>query len=133
MKGCIALIDFTDLPGVEHYFLDQIKWKNKNGDIKELKIYSKIAHKWSQIATRLGCDPGEIHSIQKNYPFDDHDRVTAVFRLWFDNAKNLPNACRYPKSWPGLINLLEDAELGEVVRELHTALLSPHNSVRGNV
>ena len=125
--------DFIDLAGVEHYFLDQIKWENENGDIKVLKIYSKIAHKWSQIATRLGFNLGEIHSIRKNYPFDDRDRVTAVLRLWFDNAKNLPNVSSYPKSWPGLIKLLEDAELGEVANELHTALLSPHNSVRGNL
>jgi hypothetical protein len=39
----------------------------------------------------------------------------------------------YPKSWEGLINLLEDAELGEVAEELKKALSSPQNSVRGNL
>ena len=46
---------------------------------------------------------------------------------------NLPNGSKYPKSWQGLINLLEDAELGEVAGELKKALSSPQNSVRGNL
>ena len=125
--------DFSDLADIEHHFVDLIKWEDENGVKRELRIYSKIAHKWRQIATRLGFELGEIESIRKNYPFDDNDRVTAVLRWWFDNARNLPNASRYPKSWQGLINLLEDAELGEVAEELKKALFSPHNSVRGNL
>ena len=124
--------DFSDLPDIGHRLVNLIKWEDENGVKKELRIYSKIAHKWGQIATQLSFELGEITSIMKNYPFDD-DRVTAVLGRWFDNARNLPNASRYPKSWQGLINLLEDAELGEVAEELKKALSSPHNNVRGNL
>ena len=119
-----------DLRDIEHRFMDLIKWEDEKGVKRELRIYSKIAHKWREIATLLGFEPGEIESIRKNYPFDDRDRVTVVLGRWFDNAKNLPNASRYPKSWQGLINLLEDAELGEVAQELKRTLSSPWNSVR---
>ena len=126
--------NFTDdLQDVEHRFVDLIKWEDENGLKRELRIYSKIAHKWRQIATRLGFEPGEIDSVRKNYPYDDHERVTTVLGRWFENAKNLPNGSRYPKSWQGLINLLEDTELGEVAGELIRALSSPWNSVRGNL
>ena len=96
---------------------------------RELRIYSKIAHKWRQVATQLGFELGEIESIDADYR-TRYSRITAVFRQWFENAKNLPNASRYPKSWQGLINLLEDAELGEVAEELKRALSSPWNNVR---
>ena len=109
--------------------MDLIKWEDENGVIKELRIYSKIAHKWRQIGTQLGFELGEIESIRKNNPFDS-DRVTVVLGRWFDNAKNLPNASRHPKSWQGLINLLEDVELGEVAKELKRALSSPCRDVR---
>ena len=99
---------------------------------KELRIYSKIAHRWRQIATRLGFELGEIESIKKN-DYEDDSRITVVFRRWFENASHLPNARSYPKSWQGLINLLEDAELGEVAEELKRTLFSPQNSVRGNL
>ena len=118
------------LQDIENRFVDLIKWEDENGVKRELRIYSKVAHKWRQIATQLGFEPGEIESIRKNNPFDDRDRVTVVLGRWFDNAKNLPNASRYPKSWQGLINLLEDAELGEVAEELKRALSSSWNSVR---
>ena len=119
-----------DLQNIEYRFVDLIKWEDENGVKREFRIYSKIAHKWRQIATLLGFEPGEIESIRKNNPFDDRDRVAVMLGRWFDNAKNLPNASRYPKSWQGLINLLEDAELGEVAEELKRALSSSWNSVR---
>ena len=124
--------DFTSLPDVEHHFVDLIKWEDENGVQRELRIYSKIAHMWERIATRLGFESGEIDAVK-----DDHRTsyscITAVLRRWFENARSLLNARRYPKSWQGLINLLEDAELGEVAEELKKALSSPQNTVRGNL
>ena len=99
---------------------------------RELRIYSKIAHRWRQIATRLGFELGEIESVEENHHRND-SRITAVLRRWFENARSLSNASRYPKSWQGLINLLIDAELGEVAEEMRKVLSSPKNSVRENL
>ena len=63
----------------------------------------------------------------------DDERVMDVFKRWLNNAKNLPNARRFPKSWQGLINLLEEAELGEIATNLHAALTSERSNVRGNL
>ena len=121
---------FTDdLQDVEHRFLDLIKWEDENGVKRELRIYSKIGHKWRQVATQLGFEPGEIELIDADYR-TGYICITIVLGRWFENAKNLPNAGRYSKSWQGLINLLEDTELGEVAEELKRALASPWNSVR---
>ena len=121
---------FTDdLQDVEHCFLDLIKWEDENGRKRELRIHSKIEHKWRQIATQLGYEPGEIESIEENHN-RNYSRITAIFRRWFENARSLPGASRYPKSWQGLINLLEDTELSEVVEELKKALNSPWSNVR---
>ena len=128
----LSLSDLTSLTDVEHRFVDLIKWEDENGVERELRIYSKIAHKWRQIATRLGFELGEIESIDADYR-TSYSRITAVLGRWFENANNLPNGSRYPKSWQGLINLLKDAELGEVAGELKKVLSSPQNSVRGNL
>ena len=98
--------------------------------MKQLKLYSRVSHKWNLIATRLGFIPGNIDSLRRNC-HDDHERVTIVFQQWFDDAKNLPNARKYPLSWQGLINILEDAELGEVATKLYAALSSERSNVRG--
>ena len=99
---------------------------------RDLRIFSKIAHKWRQIASLLGFEHGEIESIDADCRAW-YSRITAVFRRWFENAMNLSNASRYPKSWQGLINLLEDAELGEVAKVLNNALSSPKSNVRGSL
>ena len=125
-------MDPRDLP-VSHHLLDMIKWEDEKGSIQELRIYSKSTHKWQEIATRLGFDLGEIASIEETYPRNSRFRVTAVFRPWFDNATNLRNARRYPKSWQGLIDLMKDSELGELAEELQRALSSPRSSVRNNI
>ena len=122
-----------DLPDVEPRHLALMEWKDENGATRKLKIYSNIAHKWDEIATLLGFELGEIGSIRRNCTIDDHGRVTDVLRRWFDDAINLPNASKYPKSWEGLVKLLNDAELGEVAKQLHTALSSTHSSVRRNL
>ena len=114
------------------YHLDLIRWKDYNGVTKKLKIYSEVAHKWNEIATRLGFEPGKIVSLRNNFP-TDHDRVMDVFRHWLENAGDLPNAGDYPRSWCGLVKLLKDVELSELAKQLHTALCSTHNSVRGNL
>jgi hypothetical protein len=96
---------------------------------KELRIYSKITHKWKEIASLLlGLEQGEISTIEHDHR-QEYSCITAVLGRWFENA---PNARDYPKSWHGLIKLLNDVELGEVAKELERALSSPTNSVRGN-
>ena len=133
LPSSIRQRNVTDnLQDVEHRFLDLIKWKDEAGIIKELRIYSKIGHKWRQIATRLGFEPGEIESVEENHN-KNYFRITAIFGRWFENAISLPNASRYAKSWQGLIHLLEDAELGEVAEELKRALNSAWNSVRDHL
>ena len=73
----LYIIDFSDLPGVQHHFLELIKWKDENGVEKKLWIYSEIAHKWREVASLLGFKPGQNSTIE-------HDRretascVTAV-------------------------------------------------------
>ena len=125
--------DCNGLADVEHQYLDLLKWQQHElSCVNQLKLYSRVSHKWELIATRLGFEPGNIDSLRRNN-HDDYERVIAVFHRWFDDAKNLPNARKYPLSWQGLINLLEEAELGEVAKKLHAALSSPQSSVRQNL
>jgi SUMO ligase MMS21 Smc5/6 complex component len=42
----LTVSDFTSLADVEHHFVDLIKWKDENEVKRELRIYSKIAHRW---------------------------------------------------------------------------------------
>ena len=104
--------------------MSRLEWTDLGtGERKNVSVYKKVAWRWSNVATNLGLEPGEIESIRRNH-FSDDERVTDVFGRWFDDAKNLPNSKKYPKKWSGLIRLLNDSELGQLSEEVKTALSS---------
>ena len=118
---------------VKHYFVSRLEWKDSPMDeSKCVRVYNKAAWKWNRVADNLGLEPGEIESIRRNH-FTDDERVTDVFRHWFDNANNLPNKERYPKKWSGLIRLLKDSDLGQLSEEVKRAVSAPYSSARGNL
>ena len=118
---------------VKHHFVSRLEWRDSaTGEIKCVRVYNTAAWKWSNVATTLGLEPGEIQSIRRNR-FSDEERVSDVFHRWFDNANNLPNKKKYPKKWSGLIRLLSDSDLGQLSEEVKTALSAASSNVRGNL
>ena len=126
------LTGYDGLHKVVHRFLDQFKWRNPEGNIVKVTIYEDSATKWDKIASTLGIKRTRIDSIESDKP-NTISRVKAVFGKWLDDARGLPNGDKYPRSWPGLVKLLEESGLSELAGELDTALRSPHNEVRGNL
>ena len=118
---------------MKHHLVSRLEWADLDtGERKNVRVYNRAAWKWNNVATNLGLEPGEIQSIHRNH-FSDDDRVTDVFRHWFDNANNLPNKNKYPKKWSGLIRLLNDSDLGQLSEEVKTALSATSSNVRGNL
>ena len=118
---------------MKHHFVNRLEWKySATGEIKCIKVYNKAEVEWREVANSLGLELGEIRGIQRNN-YSDDERVTDVFRHWFDNANNLPNKEKYPKKWSGLIRLLKDSNLGVLSEEVEKALTAPYSNVRGNL
>jgi hypothetical protein len=101
--------------------LNIIKWEDESGRIQQFNLTKKIAHKWRTIGKLLGLTYSELQRID-----DKHRRwfksrpeecCRAVLELWLDNPP--PD---YPATWQGLIDILEDSEIGGVATELRTVL-----------
>ena len=116
---------------IESHFLNRIEWEEVDGRMSEVQIYDSCIHIWPRIAQELGLSVGQVASIRTD-GVDEYDRVTKVFGMWLDNANNLPNKHLYPKTWTGLITLLNNVQLGEVSDKVCKALLAHTNSVHGN-
>lgn len=118
---------------LKSYHVDHFKWKDSENSEGELvKIYEESAQQWETIASSLGLEKAKIENIRS----DCHQnvaRVKAVFGEWLDNAVALPKAHKYLLSWPGLIQLLKDSQLGSLAEKVEKALLSPYNEVKGNL
>lgn len=68
------------------------------------------------IGLRLGMESSLLESIGRNRP-DDDERLMKVFSRWLENAAGLPYHARYPLSWQGLNNLLQDIGKVEVAKQ----------------
>ncbi len=129
-------LDDSNLPEVEHHLLDLIEWKSDHkGKLKMVKVYLSSAHHWEKIACRLGIEYERIEDIRRQgvgHSEVEH-HITKVFQCWLDDAINLPNASKYPKTWTGLIALLNDSNCGELASKLKDALQSPYSSARNTL
>ena len=111
--------------------MSRLEWiDSATGEKKSVRVYNRAAWRWRNVAESLGLEPGEIESIRRNH-FSDDERVTGVFRHWFDNANILPNKKLYPKKWSGLIRLLNDSDLGQLSEVVKNALSAASSNVRG--
>ena len=77
----------------------------------------KISHKWRDIGNFTGLSFPELTNISEKYRGDPKECCRAVLGEWLANPP--PD---YPATWQGLLELLEDSQLGQVVSELKCVL-----------
>ena len=132
---CVNIIaaDF-DKYEVKNHFVSRLEWIDPvTGERKCTRVYKKASSKWKSIAGCLGMELDDIDRIGHDHPFSDEDRVTSVFGEWFRNASKLENGKMYPKTWSGLIRLLEKSDLSELSTDVKSALSAPYSNVRHTI
>ena len=77
----------------------------------------EISHKWRIIGEILGLPFSKLQSLAAEHRDKPEECCRAVLGHWMDNPP--PD---YPTTWQGLIELLEDSQLGQVVSQLRTVL-----------
>ena len=78
----------------------------------------KIAFKWRDIGEMISLSFSEIESLGLKHHSNPEECCRSVLSYWFENPP--PD---YPLTWEGLMELLEDCQLGHV-SELRHALES---------
>ena len=94
-----------------------IKWNNEKGEVQRFYLMEKISHKWRDIGELLDIPHSELESTSIKYRGDPKECCRAVLAQWLDNPPS-----EYTTTWQGLIDLLEDSQLGQVVSELRNVL-----------
>ena len=103
--------------GIKIQQLALIKWKDDQGHTQKFFLKDKISHKWRDIGELTGLSFPELDNISEKYRGDPKECCRAVLGQWLDNPP-----LDYPTTWEGLLELLEDSQLGQVVTELRNIL-----------
>ena len=80
----------------------------------------RVASKWEEVATRLHFEGHDILSIRRSEHHQVKDACRTMFIEWLEGKG------RTPTTWDTVIKALEEAELGEVAKDLKE--IFKHNS-----
>lgn len=101
-----------------------IKWINDQGNTQRFYLVEKIAHKWKDLGVLLGLSTSMLESLTKKHQGDAFVCCQEVLGQWLESPP-----LDYPSTWRGLVELLEDCQLGDVATELKTALFKASNII----
>ena len=111
VKGSNAELKENTVPRLHE--LDMIEC---NG--KKLKVIESAASKWEKLAIHLKFDSSRISSIGWNSQFKTKDACMSVLSEWLGGVKG----SRQPTTWATLVKVLEEADLGDLSKELKSVL-----------
>lgn len=97
--------------------VDVIKWKD-GGDIKTFRLIDFIG-KCDGISNQFKIPKAKYDGWVREKQGAQREVCHDVFQHWLNSGTG-----PYTTTWRGLIKVLEDVELGEVAKQLKTALLS---------
>ena len=96
--------------------MNLIKWEGEGGETQRLYLMQRISPRWRDIGELINLPFSRLDNIATVH-VEPLDRCRAVLSCWLENPPKV-----YPITWSGLLKLLEDCELGQVVSELKVAL-----------
>lgn len=83
----------------------------------KLHLLEKISDKWRKFGELLEIEDAQLEGFGVQYQNNVEECCRAVLKKWRENPP-----ADYPVTWGGLIELLDDSKLPEVVTELKDAL-----------
>ena len=102
---------------VEFQNLALIRWRDDEGHTQRFYLMDDISYKWRIIGELVGLTHSKLENLAEEHRDKAERCCRSVLGYWLDNPHP-----RYPTTWQGLIELLEDSQLSEIASQLRTAL-----------
>ena len=91
----------------------------QRGERKKIRILTEARHKWKDIASLICGDTNIISVLEQKYP--NADPYECLRHIVIENfISKKPQG--YSQDWNGLIELLDDVDLGNLVEKIKYAL-----------
>ena len=93
-----------------------LKWKNRHGKVERFRVVTEIFNNWREIGILVGISHQQLDAWERERR-ESKACCIAVLDHWLQYASG-----KYPTSWDGLCEILEDCELGQVAERLRVAV-----------
>ena len=104
--------------------LQLIKWCDKDGQARELKIIERGSNKWTEIGDQFEIDKSILTECEDRWRYNSA-RFRYVLQKWLEKSGTPSYEC----TWNGLIEVLRDVKHGSLANDLATALTNG-NSIK---
>ena len=100
----------------EMRLLQLIKYTDSKGEKKEFRLIQQIQNDCRNLGTRLGIDEPTLNGIDNSHR-NPEQKCRAILDLWMTRDDG-----KYDVTWAGLLQALEDVQLGRQAKHLREAL-----------
>jgi len=106
--------------------LQLIKWKDKFGETKTLRLYAVLTSIWKDVSDLLNLDNHTRNNIGRIHAGDPKECIRDVIGKWSADEKEL--SINYSCTWNGLCQLLKDLQHSAASTDLQEALAADTSS-----
>ncbi len=100
-----------------------MKWKDSQGQSKEIRIIEESSHKWRTMGNLLGISTAKLTSYRTAHLNMNEACCEEVLLYWLGRR----GSQEYPVTWDGFHELLEDIDLVALSEKLSQALQAMQN------
>ncbi len=93
-----------------------LKWTDKSGQPKTLRLRDEMSPKWREAGELLDLTAANLECISAKHHGDVRECLRDVLRDWVQSDSD------YPATWGGLLSLLDDLQLHACAKSLQAAL-----------
>lgn len=104
--------------------LQLIKWRDENGETREIYIIEKGSDKWTEIGDQFEIDRSVLRECEDRWQYNSA-RFRFVLQKWLDNGGTPSYQC----TWNGLIEVLRDVRHTTLAEDIRNALMSNSKKV----
>ena len=117
--GAQSAEKFSSVPPPDLCNLTLIRWRDNQGDTKRCRVIRSIFPKWHEVGRILGMGAAELSAISLKNQKDPEPCCIDVVTKWLED-----DSPRYPLTWEGVFELLDDIDEAILASELQNALHS---------
>lgn len=100
------------------------------GEREMIEIIRQLAPSWKKVAMFIGLNRGIIMDFERDGIANEGRCLMNVIEMWKYNLSN--HRARYPVTWKGMYDLLEDSQHRRLARNLENAIDADISTLRQN-
>ena len=96
-----------------------VKYTGSDGQVKQFRLLERIQEKWKDIGTLMEIENATLNKFAQSHRGNLKEQCRDVLQTWLERGSISE---KYPVTWSGLLEVLEDVQLTVISCEFEKVL-----------